>query len=156
MLKQDSEYLALEMEALHTEFVPVLFAGDLEEARAYKRLLESVHIPVLLESERGTDKIYSVFATAIPVLVPEHMHDRASELVGRAQESGVVDFQAVEEDENELLEEDLDDEFEEDLDEDDLDDEFDDEDDEEFDEDFEDDDEGDVQDDDEEEEEDFD
>lgn len=120
-------------EALHNEFVPVFFAPGMVRARDFKALLESNNIPVVLESERGADEIYSAFARAIAVLVPESMHDRASDIVAEAERCGAAGLECDEDDELDDGD-DFDDDFDDDLDED-LDEEFG-----EFDDDFDDDD----------------
>jgi hypothetical protein len=130
MVNQGFSQLLPGTEAPHTEFVPVVFAADLEEAQAYRAMLEAYNIPVLLDSERGGDRIYSTFSKAVPVLVPDHLHDQASNLVAEAEQVGVPEVLFGEESEEEDY---GDDDFDEDSD-DDLD-----EDDEDFDDDFEDD-----------------
>ena len=93
----------------HSEFVPVLFAGNIEEARQYKSLLDGHNIPVLLESERGEDKIYGAFAKAIPVLVPDRMHDHATDLVAEIERNGAGVLRCVEDDDDLDDEDDVDD-----------------------------------------------
>lgn len=133
MVNQGFSQLLPGTEAPHTEFVPVVFAADLEEAQAYRAMLEAYNIPVLLDSERGGDRIYSTFSKAVPVLVPDHLHDQASSLVAEAEQIGVPKVRFGDDDEDEDY---LDDDFDEDAD-DDLDEDEDD--DEDFDDDFEDD-----------------
>jgi hypothetical protein len=103
--------------------------------------LESNNIPVVLESERGADEIYSAFASAIAVLVPESMHDQASDIVADAERYGPAELECGEDDDLEDGDE-FDDDFDDDLDED-LDEEFG-----EFDDDFDDDEDDDFDDDD--------
>ncbi len=124
------------VETLHSEFVPVLFAAGMQQARSCKAMLESHNIPVVLESERGLDKIYSTFARSIPVLVPDSLHDRASELIAEAEQHGAAGLRYSNDDDDEDFDDDLDDD-DDDLDDEDFDDDFDDFDDDEDEEDFE-------------------
>jgi hypothetical protein len=134
MVHQEFGQPALGVETLHSEFVPVLFAAGMGQARSCKALLEANNIPVVLESERGLDKIYSVFARSIPVLVPDGMHDRASELIAEAERCGAAGLRCSgDEEEDEEFDDDLDDD---DLDDEDFDDDFDDFDDDDEEEDF--------------------
>jgi len=112
----------LGVETLHAEFVPVLMANDKREARFYKALLEGNNIPVVLESERGQDAIYGAFARAVPILVPENLHDRASHLVAEAERNGVADLRCGGPDDFSDAEEETQDDFDDELDDDDVDD----------------------------------
>jgi hypothetical protein len=137
MVNQGFSQLLPGTEAPHTEFVPVVFAADLEEAQAYRAMLEAYNIPVLLDSERGGDRIYSTFSKAVPVLVPDHLHDQASNLVAEAERVGLpevlfgedgddgdyADDDFDEDDDDDDLDEDDDEDFDDDEFEDDFDDE---------------------------------
>jgi hypothetical protein len=128
MVNQGFSQLLPGTEAPHTEFVPVVFAADLEEAQAYRALLEAYNIPVLLDSERGGDRIYSTFSKSVPVLVPDHLHDQASNLVAEAEQIGVPEVLFAEDDEDgDYADDDFDEDDDDDLDEDDDEEDFDDE-----------------------------
>jgi hypothetical protein len=142
MLNQEYEQPSLEVEALHTEFVPVLFASEMAEAQFYKSLLEANNIPVLLESERGSDNAYRAFVKSVPVLVPDSLHDRASDVVAEVERSGASGARCTDEDDAEY-----EDDFDDSGDDSDLDDDLDDDLDEGFDDDFDDDDDDDLEDD---------
>jgi hypothetical protein len=136
MVNQGFSQLLPGTEAPHTEFVPVVFAADWEEAQAYRAMLEAYNIPVLLNSERGGDRIYSTFSKAVPVLVPDHLHDQASNLVAEAEQIGVPkvlfgedgeDGNDADDDFDEDSDDDLDEDDDEDIDDDEFEDDFDDE-----------------------------
>jgi len=111
------------------EFVPVTFAGDHEHAERLRGVLEQQNIPALAESLTGEEDIATVLGRGTPVLVPEHMHDRASDVIAadeRENAATVVGSDDDDEEEEEFFDDDEDDEdFDADFDDlDDLDDEY--------------------------------
>ncbi|HUU82932.1 MAG TPA: hypothetical protein VM243_05445 [Phycisphaerae bacterium] len=121
---EESADQRLFVEGSRSEFVPVVFAENLAEAERYRDLLESVGIPVLVERPGADAHLRLLVSGAVPVRVPEHLHDVASEVVGAAQGDLRGDFDDdFDEDEDEDDDDDLDDDddFDED-DDDDLDD----------------------------------
>ncbi len=121
------------VETVHPEFVPVVFADDRKSAAFLKELLERHNIVVIIDDERTEEEPYTVLPRGVPVLVPEEMHDRASEIVAAQEESLRTTDSAKSnedyDDEDEEFEDD-DEEYEDDFDDedfDDLDDEYEDE-----------------------------
>lgn len=118
---------AVGVETLHPEFVPVTFAGDQESAQRLRVVLEQHNIPALIDDLAAADDVFAAMRRGVPVLVPESMHERASDVLA-LQECGAKDLSCAGDDDDEEFEED-DDEFDEEFDDlDDLDDDYDDED----------------------------
>jgi hypothetical protein len=120
------------VETIHPEFVPVVFASDLESAEDYRALLERYNIPALIDDETGCEHTYTALGRGVPVLVPDQMHDRASEVLAGGDSELPVwcasDDDVDEEDDDDYYDDDDDDaDDEDDEDEDDDDDDFDDE-----------------------------
>ena len=136
MLNREHDLVST-VETFHAEYVPVIFVDDPMEAEHYRIILEAQDIPVLVNDLDPGEMRYSDLPRAIPVLVPEVLLDRASELVGRDEEAERQSPRmARDDDEDEAETEDEEDEdFDELDDEDDLDDaedDFDDDDDDDF------------------------
>ena len=68
-------------DTIHPEFVPVLFAREMEHARRIKQLLEDNNIPTLLDHDLDGEAAYTVLPRGIGVLVPDLMHTVATEIV---------------------------------------------------------------------------
>jgi hypothetical protein len=137
MHHEEYDHDTIGVETIQPEFVPVYFARDPQEAGQLRTLFEQHDVPVLLDD--GMDGEYLTAGRGVPVLVPEELHERASELLAEA--GGAVPLCARDDDEEdedfvEEDEEEIDDDFD-DLD--DLDDDFDEEEDDDFDGDFDDD-----------------
>ena len=117
-------------------FIPAVFARSIEEAEAYRKLLDDHDIPAIIDIEESEVKVEPAegggnrrgLSRGVGVLVPEELLDEASVIIAdleNADEFDVDDEQDDEEDETEGLVLELDDEevageeFDEDLDEDD-------------------------------------
>ena len=104
---------------LPPEFVPVSFTSCSEQVEEIRGVLERNDIPVIIgDAPVG---VYTSLGRGIPLLVPNEMHDRASEIVADYEELVQANY-GVDDDEDD----------------DDLDDDFYDDDDEEYDDDFDD------------------
>lgn len=111
--------------SLVSEFVPVIFARNIEEAQCVQIALEQLGIPTLVECGAYDRLSLDLVPRRVPVLVPEDMQDQASEIVARIERRLVNGFDEDEMDDDFMEEEDFDEDDEE----------YDDGDDEEFDED---------------------
>lgn len=78
----DGEFL---LEGSCSAFVPVVFAEDLSDAERYRGLLETVSIPAVIELPGDDAPPRLSIGGAVPVRVPEDLHDAASEVVAAAQ-----------------------------------------------------------------------
>ncbi len=79
-------------ESRRTEFVPVMFARDLADAEWYRGLLETAGIPTLVESCGCETELRLAVGGSVPLRVPEHLHDAASEMVAAAEEQLRANF----------------------------------------------------------------
>lgn len=103
------------------EYVPVIFAENLELASRIKSLLECRGFPTLVEWESNGHLGAGVINRRIPVLVPEEMQDDASEIVARAEMADYDDTDDDDDDDDtEVFDDDDDDDVDEDFEEDDL------------------------------------
>ncbi len=70
----------------------MIFAADWSEADGYRVLLETANIPALIKAS-GDDAMLDLTAGgAVPVLVPEQLHDEASEIIAGVEASTQTDF----------------------------------------------------------------
>ena len=70
----------------------MVFAADWAEADGYRVLLETANIPALIKAS-GDDAMLDLTAGgAVPVLVPEQLHDEASEIIAGVEASTPTDF----------------------------------------------------------------
>lgn len=99
------------------EFVPVIFAEGLARAQRIKNVLEELGIPTIVHFPEYSTGRFAMPAKRTPVLVPEDMHDDASEVVARMEKEITAGFDDDDDDD------DLDDDFFDD-DDDDLDDDY--------------------------------
>jgi hypothetical protein len=79
-------------ESPRTEFVPVMFARDRADAEWYRGLLETAGIPALVECCGGETELRLAVGGSVPLRVPEHLHDGASEMVAAAEKELLADF----------------------------------------------------------------
>lgn len=83
------------------EYVPVVYARDLDQAEAYKELLADHEIPAMLEEEALKGR------RGLPVLVPENLLDEASQVIADFEQNEAFeeeeDFEEEEEDEEDGL-----------------------------------------------------
>lgn len=132
---------SLGLDVCHREFVPVTFARDHESAAHLRSMLEQQNVPALVDDLSAAEDVFAVLGRGVPILVPEQMHERASEIVAEL-EGGVADPACIADDDDEdgdyYDDDDDDDDVEEDDDDDDDLDDDDEEDDEDLDEDFDD------------------
>ncbi|HNO79955.1 MAG TPA: hypothetical protein PKN33_18050 [Phycisphaerae bacterium] len=117
MQSEVMEYEKVGTDTIHPEFVPVLFAKEMEHARRVKQLLEDNNIPAMLDHDLDGEAAYTVLPRGIGVLVPDLMHTIASEIVASDE------YDDIDDDE---FDSDLDDDDEDIPDDDDLDDDLDD------------------------------
>ncbi len=115
------EFEKVGTDTIHPEFVPVLFAKEMEHARRIKQLLEDNNIPAMLDHDLDGEAAYTVLPRGIGVLVPDLMHTIASEIVASDEYDDADD--GIDDDE---FDSDLDDDDEDLPDDDDLDDDLDD------------------------------
>ena len=73
------------VETVHSGFVPVAFASDVPSARHLRSILERHNIPALIDNQAGLQDVYSALGRGVPVLVPDQMHDRASDIVAEEE-----------------------------------------------------------------------
>lgn len=124
MLAATLEDQSLGIGARHAEFVPVTFATGREEAERLLALLERHHVPGMMDSDPEGELLRGL-ERGIPVLVPEHVHELATEIIAQDDDDMDEDDDLYEDDD------DLDDDDLDDLD--DLDDDYDEEEDDDFD-----------------------
>lgn len=85
-------------DTVHPEFVPVLFATEMEHARRIKRLLENNNIPTMLDHDLSGEVAYTVLPRGIGVLVPDQMHTLASEIIASDEGDDGMEVAAGEDD----------------------------------------------------------
>ena len=73
------------VETVHSGFVPVAFAGDVPSARHLRSILERHNIPALIDNQAGLEDVYTALGRGVPVLVPDQMHDRASDVIAEEE-----------------------------------------------------------------------
>ena len=73
------------VETVHSGFVPVVFAGDVASARHLRSILERHNIPALIDNQAGLEDVYTALGCGVPVLVPDQMHDRASDVIAEEE-----------------------------------------------------------------------
>lgn len=103
----------------YSDFVPAVFARNVDEAEEYRELLNDHDIPAMvgnLDDDENTPR--RGMTRGVPVLVPEVLLDEASEIIAELEEEDEfdeedVDGDEIDDDENEDL---FDDEDEEDID----------------------------------------
>ncbi len=104
----------------YSDFVPAVFARNVDEAEEYRELLNDHDIPAMvgnLDDDENTPR--RGMTRGVPVLVPEVLLDEASEIIAELEEEEDefdeedVDGDEIDDDENEDL---FDDEDEEDID----------------------------------------
>jgi len=83
------------VETTHPEFVPVIFASELKQARRIKQLLEQNNIPAMLDHDLSGEAAYTILPRGIGVLVPDQMHTAASEIVASDEDQVEVDDEDV-------------------------------------------------------------
>ena len=111
------------VETVHSGFVPVAFAGDVPRARHLRSILERHNIPALLDNQAGLEDVYTALGRGVPVLVPDQMHDRASDVIAEEETNNfLLDGTDDEEDDDYFDDDDEDEDEDEDEDFDDLDD----------------------------------
>ena len=89
---QESGDLKLPLETHHSEFVPVVFVQSWTEADRYRSLLEAVNIPAIVEEPGDSGSPALQVGGAIPLLVPEHLLDDASDVVAAVQASPDAEY----------------------------------------------------------------
>lgn len=103
----------------HREFVPVAFAASRAQAQELIALLERHNVPGMLDIEPGAD-LCGGLGRGIPVLVPEQMHDAATEVIAQDDDEDEFDddddFEDDDFDDLDDLDDDYDDEEEDDFD----------------------------------------
>ena len=131
MYEETTRSVVVARDVVFCEFVPAVFAADLNEAEYLESLLDSADVPATIEDP--PDDVFGA-PSGVAVLVPEPLLDAATEVLAQdEEEDDLIEDEEDDEDEEDELIDDLDEE--EDLD--DLDDEeFDEEEEEEEDEDF--------------------
>jgi len=92
LLQEETVPSDLLWESPHREFVPVVFARDRSEAELYRSILEWVAIPTLIEDVRDASRLSWAVRGAVPVLVPEHLHDTASDLIAKLEGDPEAEF----------------------------------------------------------------
>jgi len=125
MLAATMEDQPLSVAARHPEFVPVTFAVHREEAEHVLALLERHHVPGMIDSDSNGELLRGL-ERGVPVLVPEQMHELATEIIAARDDDDDMDDDDLYEDDDDLDDDDLDDL-------DDLDDDYDDDEDDDFD-----------------------
>ena len=122
------------LDTMPPEFVPVTFAATREDADRVRDILDSFNIPALSDDSGAGECADAVLGRGLPVLVPEHMHDRASDVIAELEsatsEDVILNNTAEDEDYDDEGDEEGDDDVDDDFDEldDDLDEDFEDED----------------------------
>ena len=91
MQSEVMEYEKVGTDTIHPEFVPVLFAKEMEHARRVKQLLEDNNIPAMLDHDLDGEAAYTVLPRGIGVLVPDLMHTIASEIVASDEYDDIDD-----------------------------------------------------------------
>jgi len=81
-----------EIEGEYDEYVPVVFARDVDEAEQYRQLLEDHDIPVITAEDEELDEAEPASGRrhprrGIPILVPEALLDEASEIIAERDDS---------------------------------------------------------------------
>jgi len=109
---QESGDLKLLLETHHSEFVPVVFVQSRTEADRYRSLLEAVNIPAIVEESGDGGLLALQVGGAIPLLVPEHLLDDASDIVAAIQASPDAEYDDDFDDDEDEDEDDYDDEDE--------------------------------------------
>ena len=110
--------------------VAVVFADTQEDAEHYCSALEHLDVPALVGYQDQAETGQTQSVSGMPVLVPEHLQDRASEILACLDVAAADDWDNDEDDDEDDLDDDEDDDdF--DPDDDDLDDDFEEEDDDE-------------------------
>jgi hypothetical protein len=103
----------------HREFVPVAFAASSAQAQELLALLERHNVPGMLGDGADRD-LCEGLGRGIPVLVPEQMHDAATEVVAQDDDEDEFedddDFEDDDFDDLDDLDDDYDDEEEDDFD----------------------------------------
>ncbi len=112
MQNEVMQYEQVGTDTIHPEFVPVLFAAEMDHARRIKQLLEDNNIPAMLDHDLDGDAAYTVLPRGIGVLVPDLMHTVASEIVASDEydeEVGIDDDEfdsEIDDDDDDLPEDD--------------------------------------------------
>ena len=96
------------------EYVPVIFAHDIERAEEIREALEDCGIPTLVEFDRTQSSPLSALTRRVPVLVPAEMLDESSERVARLEQGPVAGFDDDDEDDEDDEDDDDDEDEEED------------------------------------------
>jgi hypothetical protein len=74
------------------EFVPVIFARDVDQAEKIKSLLEDCGIPTLVDVDDRDLPWPAPFTPRVPLLVPEELQDTASEIVAEIENQPAAGF----------------------------------------------------------------
>jgi hypothetical protein len=108
----DFEQLGLAGASGLADFVPVVFAEGREKAEQLRAVLETHHIPTLIDppDPDGLDVVSS--GTGVPLLVPSDMFDEATEILAVQDDEDEEDMEEDFDDEDELDDPDEEDEDE--------------------------------------------
>jgi hypothetical protein len=105
MPAEDDEF-AEESPGQQGEFVPAVVARSLEEAQAFRELLEEHEIPALVtpQGPDETEESAGLSGRGVAVLVPEELLDEASEIL--AEQEDPDPFEIADQDDDDLDDED--------------------------------------------------